>query len=390
MLIIKPHPCTLERTLNTPTYIYSAWTATGNPYYAYKTVVRYEINGAWYDYRCRCGHTAQTYRSPINSSYYWTYVGPASTTTGYTWTTNLRQSNATAWSSGAAVVQGQTVFDAADLNDYLATVAISGASNTLRPSEAIRSPNATIAAYWLQQGKSNAWAWNDYEIMTRTEGYDVNGALINPVFTVDAGTLGFPVNYIAFAGLINVASISITRYVNSNNVGGSTSTLTVSSTTSGSYLQDSKTVAFAQVDAGNSLKLSVTLTRSDQTKPASVGVIVIGQGFTLASTEWDVETSVLNFSRRERNADFGTIKFIPRGSAKTLRATGYLDSTTSSGDFLLRLLSQLSGAPIFFDLNEGSTNYDRLRIFGICTRASSIIKAVGWESVSLDMEGLAE
>lgn len=390
MLIIKPHPCNLERTLNTPTYIYNAWTATGNPYYSYKTMVRYEISGQWYDYRCRCGHTAQTYRSPINSSYYWTYVGPASTTTGYTFTTNLRQSNATAWSSGSAVVQGQTVFDAADLNDYIATVAISGASNTLRPSESVRSPNATIAAYWLQQGKSNAWAWNDYEIMTRTDGYDPNGNLINPVFKIDAGTLKFTVDYIAYAGLSNVASISTTVYVNGNNVGGSATSLSTSSTQSGSYLLDSKVLPIAGASAGDTLAISVTLTRSVQTEPASVGVITIGQGFILATSEWEIETSHLNFSRRERNADFGTIRFIPRGSAKTMRATCFLDSTTSSGDYLLRLLAKLSGAPIFFDLNEGTTDYDRLRIFGICTKATSVIKAVNWESVSLDLEGLVE
>ena len=116
MLIIRAHPASLARTGSSPTYVYSAWTGSGNPYYALDAVVRYQVSSVWYDYRCRRGHIANSGRSPTNT-YYWTKIGVASTTGGYTYTTNVRLSAASAWATGAAITAGQVVFDDADQSD---------------------------------------------------------------------------------------------------------------------------------------------------------------------------------------------------------------------------------------------------------------------------------
>lgn len=386
MLIIRPHPASLARTGSSPTYVYSAWTSSGSPYYALDAVVRYQVSSVWYDYRCRRGHTASSSRSPTNT-YYWTKIGVASTTGGYTYTTNVRLSAASAWANGAAITAGQVVFDDADQSDYIATIAISAGDNTLRPSEAIRSATATVAARWVCLGKANAWAWSDTEINSRLEGYDASNNLILPAFTIDAGVLAYAVDRICFSGFLHVESLTAKVYVD----GALQQTLTKSLGYGATgYLLTSAVLAFTPVAVGKALTIEVTLSRAVLSLPPSVGAIVIGYGYQLATTEWDVETSLLGFSRQERNTTYGTISFLPRGSAKVVRATGYLDPAVSSGDHLLQLIAWLSGAPIYFDLNEDGTDYDRLRLYGICTRASSIIKAASWESIGLDLEGLVE
>ena len=392
MLIIKTHPCNLQRTGASPTYVYTTWTSSGSPYYALGAMVKYQVGSLYYDYRCLRGHTASSSRNPTNY-YYWSYVGPASTSGGYTYTTNVRQSNATTWASGSAVALGQAVYDNADFSDYMAAVAMTAQENgaTNRPSEAILSSTASIAARWVRIGKANAWAWADYEIANRLSGYDANNALVNPVtFTIDAGTLAFAVNRIAFAGLANVETVTVKTYKGANLVETLTKSLSKTTTQSGAYLLSSAVLTSTGLAAGDAVTIEVSLSRQTTDLPLIVGAIVIGYGYRLASTDWDVETSQLNFSRRERDTTFGTVKFLARGSAKTIRATGFLDAAISSGDYLLSLLASLSGGPIYFDLNPDDTDYDRLRIFGICTRASSVIKAVDWESVSLELEGLVE
>lgn len=386
MLIVNPHPASLARTGSSPTYVYSAWTSTGSPYYALDAVVRYEVSSVWYDYRCRRGHTASSSRSPANTSH-WTKIGAASTTGGYTYTTNVRLSASSAWATGAAITAGDVVFDDADQSDYIATTAISAGDNTLRPSEAIRSATALIAARWVSLGKANAWAWSDTEINSRLQGYDASNNLVLPTFTIDAGVLAYAVDQVCFSGLLHVEELTAKVYV--DGVLQETLTKSLGPGATG-YLLTSAVLAFTPVAAGKALSIEVTLSRAVLSLPPTVGAIVIGYGYELATTEWDVETSLLGFSRQERNITYGTISFLPRGSAKVVRATGFLDPAVSSGDHLLQLIAWLSGQPIYFDLNEDGTDYDRLRLYGICTRASSIIKAASWESVSLELEGLVE
>jgi len=387
MKIIRTHPCDIERTGASPTHLYSLWTSSGTPTYAKDVIRRYESGGVMYDYRCRYTHVAyNSYYNPASQTWYWENLGLASTTGGYSYTTNVRLSSSPTWATGTSVALGQTVYDPADQSDYLATIAISSGYNTIRPSEAVLSTTATVAARWVRIGNGNAWAWNDYEISVKTQGYDANNALTNIVFTLDCGVLAFAVNAVAFSGLNNAATAVISVYVDGVNTQYTTKNLG----TSPNYATSTVFYLASSIAAGAALKIVIGVTRADTSKATEVGAIIVGQAQKFADTEWDVETSVINYSRRERNQTFGTLKFVPRGSAKSLRATCFVDNTLATGDHVLRALSTLSGEPIYFDFNNDALDYDRLRIFGICTRAVSTIKTADFEILTVDVEGLVE
>lgn len=394
MELIVPRPLALAKTGSSPTFIYSAWTTSGSPYYAINAMVRYQVSGVWYDYRCRFGHVSNSSIPPTNF-YYWTKVGVASTSGGYTYTTNVRLSNATTWTSGAAITAGTVVYDNGDNRDYQATVAITSANNTIRPSEAVLSSTEAIAARWISIGAANAWAPLDYILNTYLWGYDASGNQVNPTFTLDATYLGNYYDRISFSGLVDVAEVMVEVY---ERVGAGaltkTQTVTQSLIPSGGFdYYRSANLKLTRIHAYtlSELKFVVTLTKkADPTVAARCGVITAGPVLYLGETEWDVTTRLLSFSRKERNQDYGTVTFVKRGSARAVQAVGYLDPAVIPGDVVQQTLGNYDGVPCFYDFNNSDTSYDRLRVFGFWTRAEIVIKTASHESLVIDIEGLTD
>jgi len=389
MEMIYPLAIALDKTGSSPTYVYAAW-ATSTAY-ARNQIIRYEVSSVWYDFRCEWAHTSSSSRTPYNP-YYWTLLGPASTTGGYTYVTNVRLSNAATWTSGAAVVAGAVQYDPADNHDYQALIAISANDNTVRPSEAVLSSNETIAARWSDIGAANAWAPFDYYLNSYLYGYDTNGAYNNPAFTiVSPVNTGTVIDRICFAGLQWVKSIKVEVYLNGNK----TETITKSQEPPAGISAAPYKAAVVKLTTVNtwdytSIKFVVTLTASDTNIVCKCGAIVIGPAIYLGETEWDVTTKILSFSRKERNQDFGTVKFVKRGSAKGVSAVGYLDPAIMPGDIVQQHLQFFDGMPLFFDFNNAGSNYDRLRVFGFYTKVETVIKAVSFESILIDIEGLVD
>ena len=87
----------------------------------------------------------------------------------------------------------------------------------------------------------------------------------------------------------------------------------------------------------------------------------MGAATCIGGTEWGVETSMLSFSRKERNETFGTVTFVKRGTSKVVRATAFIDPDVISGDEVQSILAQFDGVPVFWDFNNDGSDYDRLR-----------------------------
>jgi hypothetical protein len=147
---------------------------------------------------------------------------------------------------------------------------------------------------------------------------------------------------------------------------------------------------FTYVTTGNTLTITVTLTRMTSTLVAQCGVCGVGFGYELAQTEWGVETSIIDFSRKERDDTFGTVTFLRRGSAKLVRATCYVDPTVVSGDIVQLFLANNTGVPVMMDFNNPGSNYDRLRLFGFYANLRQVIAAASYETLSMDVEGLVD
>jgi len=116
----------------------------------------------------------------------------------------------------------------------------------------------------------------------------------------------------------------------------------------------------------------------------------MGEATYIGGTEWGVETSMLSFSRKERNETFGTVTFVKRGTSKVVRATAFIDPDVISGDEVQSILAQFDGVPVFWDFNNDGSDYDRLRVMGFHTNVRQLIQAATYESLSIDIEGLVE
>jgi hypothetical protein len=395
MEVIIPLESALAYTGSSPTYIYAVLvTATA---YNAGDVRRYEVStGVWRDFRCKIAHTSSASNAPGKTVYtwwwsttYWDDLGPSSTSGGYTYTTNVRLSAYPAWATGAAVALNQAVYDAADNHDYIAVIAVSAGDNTVRPSDAINSADETLSARWLDLGASNAWAATDYLGNTYIEGYDASGNLVDPTLTVML-TCSSEVDRLCFAGLFNVKTLTTTVTDDGVARTATVTSLLPAGTTYGATHRTANIVLSPAVAAGSVMSVAIVLERNVATQPAKLGLFCAGRAHVLAETEWGLESSILSFSRKERDETFGTVTFIKRGTSRQIRATCFLDPAIITGDVVQNLLAQWDGQPIYWDFNAPDTTYDRLRVFGFYTNLRGILQLASWESLALDIEGLVE
>lgn len=136
--------------------------------------------------------------------------------------------------------------------------------------------------------------------------------------------------------------------------------------------------------------LAYVVYRRNKGMPSKLGAVIIGKALRLGITDYGLELNMLSFSRKERDDTFGTVKLIKRGTAKQCKATLFVDPQVTTGDVLQNLFSQYDGQPLWFDFNDGTSNYDRLRIFGFWTSVSPVIQALTWETFQCTIEGLVE
>jgi hypothetical protein len=383
MMVIPPDPMHLAFTGSSPVYANAEW-ATGQSY-AKDAIRRRTVSGITNDYRAKYAHTSSTANGPPSS--FWTDLGGAATTGGYTYTTNVAPSLYAAWVGGVSVAAGQAVWDTSVNRDYVANIAMTSAQNT-RPSESVVSGSEEVRSRWTEIGMSNAWAPIDYTGMSKMVGKDSSGAIINPEFTLFGTTAGLT-NRVAFAGVYNIQTIVLKVYVDSV----LTQTLTKNMVPSGETYGIAKRAAsfeLTTIAGGKSIKLEITTTRFDPGAVPEIAYVAVGYGYELANTEWGVETSLLSFSKKQRDEVFGITSFLRRGSAASLRATCFIDTDFISGDTVMRLLSRWEGIPVFYDFNNPGSDYDRLMVFGFASSLSIAISAASFESLSMTVEGLVE
>lgn len=380
MQIIVPVEASLASTATTPVYVYSLWATS--TVYAAGTIIRYVTSSVSRDYRCNYAHTSSTYSYPTSWVWYWTDLGLSATTGGVTYTTSFRLSNSTTWTTGAAVAANAVNYDPADNHDYQAVIAVAAGDNTIRPSEAVLSATETIAARWIDMGSANAWAALDQQTNTYMMGYkESDGSILaNPTMTVDVDTNAVA-DAVCFDGLYNCDLLTITPTLG----GVAGTTITVTNPARSLIVPLASTKA-----AGTTLSLAFTISRDVATLPVKLGLMCVGLRVPLAETEWQVETSILSFSRKERNETYGTVTFVKRGSAKLVKAVCHLDPAVISGDVVMQTLAAVDGLPIFWDFNNTGSDYARLRLFGFFSDLATVIRAASYESLRLNVEGLVE
>jgi len=388
MRIIQPHALTLQAT-GTPAYVQAAWSSS-SVVYAHGARVRHLVDGAWIDFHCTYSHTSSTSLEPgtINTYWHWVNKGSAAVATGYTYTTNVQLTAYNTWTSGQAVTAGAAQFDNSDLRDYRSTIAVSAGDNTLRPSDAINSSTESIAARWQVLGPANAWAPYDQEVFSRLLGFGTSNTLVSPVTATTGATPSHLTNCLMFAGLKNVKTLTATVSYDAavQETLGATNNLLPADPHWG-RMQSSIIFDFEDdIPAGKAVTVAFSATAYNTAAPVEIGLVCLGTAIASGDAEWGVSTSILSFSRKERDTEFGTTTFLKRGSATVLSATGVVGDITA--DTLLKVLADLDGEPLMFDFNGGSSDYDRLRIFGFFSNFHTVVHGAGWEAFTMDVESL--
>jgi hypothetical protein len=330
------------------------------------------------------GYTAQAY---------WQDEGMA-TATGLTYTTNVRLSAYPTWSETTdknhAVDAYEAFFDEATYHDYLAVVAIAAGDNTARPSVAIKDPDPVVRARWLDLGAANAWAALDEQGNSYLQGYSSAGAIVDPDFTV-AFTASQEINRLFVVGAVNVASAQFTVSVGGTPRDPVTASFALSGSSVFGRYKRTASIAITSIAAGSAVEIRAVFSRpSGSTIAPQVALFGAGYACTLADTEWGVDVSTISFSKKQRDETFGTMSFVRRGSAKRISATCCVTPASVAGDTIQQILVDADGIPVFWDFNSTDTDYDRLRVYGFYTKASTPISAPTWETMALEVEGLVE
>lgn len=390
MEVIIPLDAYIDWSVGTPDYWRTAW-ATSTAYTAGTSFVRYQVGSVWYDYVAMVTHTSSASTAPGYATNYWRRIGRSQSLAGTSVYTNVDGTFGQTWVSGTATPAGTLIHDPLVRRDYVAAIDLTAGENTIRPHDCQYHPDPLIAARWVDRGASNAYAPVDYGtdtpfVVSKLVGISAADAIINPTFRVAES--GGVIDRIAFVGLVNVKTIIVAVYID----GSLTETKTVSAIPSGTtygFLKKSVSIPVTQIAADKAAVFHITLVRDISTWAPEVGRVIVGRAYTLGDTQWKAETSILSFSRKERDATYGTLTLTPRPSARTLRATCSVYPSSVAGDIVQQGLEYLDGKLAFFDFNNTGTDYDRLRVFGIVQEFGIVISMPTHEILSMTVEGIA-
>ena len=398
MQIIRPASVDIAASGAGSGYANEDWATLSGTVFAVGAQVRHDYaGGSMNDYLCLKAHTYSALYEPGARPIYWRSLGAADPVYNATYITNCKYSYYSAWLKSQELSAGTILLDTADRSDYYLNASLEAADNLIRPSQCVASSDPLIAARWSCRGYANAWAALDYATNSTWNNWATGGGFqVSPLpyFTVRPSA-GAYIDHVAIDGLYYCTNIKLEFYSGIKGAGGTLlRTYNKSMVDSRGDLLRAAVIpllvngALVGISADANTLIYVTLTPANAGIPISLHYLCMGFGQSLGETEWDVESSLLSFSRRERDKTFGTMSFMQRGSAKVLSATAYIDPANRYGDTIQSILAINDATPCMYDFNNSDSNYDRLRVFGYWTKFRTLIKTASWESLQLQVEGL--
>ncbi len=251
---------------------------------------------------------------------------------------------------------------------------------------------------------TSSWAYfevtgtipSDGAIRVRIGGTAVTNGKKFSAWGAHVNYAGPVIDRVALAGMFSVLNVIARVMID----GATYHTQTQSQVPSGvTHGLSNRTANFVipSLTAHSGVVLRLTLTRLNRDTAPELGAVIVGKAAELAFTEWGVETSMLSFSRKERDEVFGTTKLIKRGNSLQTRATCFIDTSIIGGDVVMSFLRSVDGIPVFWDFNnrdlasgEAASSFDNMRTFGFSTSARQVIAGPSWQSFVVDVEGLVE
>lgn len=286
--------------------------------------------------------------------------------------TNVPETDYTAWSSSATYAIGARVILASTHRIY----------ESLQGSNLNKNP-ATEAAWWIEVSPTNRWKVFDLSNNSQTVFPGNSPPSIN--YTV---TLGEAIGVLAILNLTGASSIAVTMtdpiYGTVYNRTFDISQVPIQPTWwhwfFGARSAASNQVIIQDIPAYPNASISVSISGNTS---LAVGVILFGQAnqFSLGM-KYGARLGIQDYSRKETN-DFGDTVFVERAFAKRATYDVFLDN--AEVDLLQNYLSSIRAKPVLW---IGSNVFEATIIFGFYKNFDILLSYTDHAECSLEIEGL--
>ena len=306
------------------------------------------------------------------SPYAISIVDPVTITDAMLTSTNVPETDYSAWSSGTTYAAGARVILTSTHRIY----------ESLQASNTNKNP-VTETTWWVEVSPTNRWKAFDLSNQSQTV-YPSNSP---PNITYEV-TLGQSVGVIGILNLTGASAVSVTVddpvygivYDEEYDI----SQVPLQSSWwhwfFGTRTAASNQVVIQDIPAYTNASITVSITG---TTGLAVGVILFGQAnqFSLGM-KYGARLGIQDYSRKETN-DFGDIVFVERAFAK--RATYEIFLDNGEVDQLQSYLSSVRAKPVLW---IGSNEFEATTIFGFYKNFDILLSYTDHAECSLEIEGL--
>lgn len=294
-------------------------------------------------------------------------VKPVTITDAILISSTLPENDYAAWNSGTSYVAGDKVIVVATHKIYESLT-----SNTNKyPPDNLTGTTPD----WLDLGATNKWKMFD-------QSYNSKSVSASSPLTVTL-VPGQIINTLAILNVSGATSIEIVGTVGAEEKYNKTVSLFIGELGSWyeyffSPIELTTDVVLTDIPAYSGIELEISLIG---TSP-SVGIIQIGYYIQLGKTLWGVQSSIIDYSRKEVD-EFGNFIIVPRKYSKVISADVFVEN--SRVGYVFNLLADYRTTPALW---IGDEDYESTIDYGYYRDFSVVLQGYGGSNCSLEIEGL--
>lgn len=295
-------------------------------------------------------------------------VSPLTITDAMLTTSNVAETDYSAWSSGATYA----------LDDRVILTSTHKVYQSLQAGNTNKDP-VTQPLWWIEVSPTNRWKALDTSVSTQTA---------QPTSITYSFTPGQAVNTIAALNIIGANLLTVT--MTSALAGGTVYTKTVDLTSVPSesdwwawfYATRSSPTQLILTDLPSYSDAVINFSLSGGSGLA-VGVIMLGRQRAFGvGIQYGARIGIQDYSRKEKN-DFGDTVLVQRAFAKRANFDMYV--AKAEVDSFQNFLAEVRATPCLW---IGSTDYESTTIFGFYKNFDILISYPTYADCSLELEGL--
>lgn len=238
---------------------------------------------------------------------------------------------------------------------------------------------------WKDLGATNKWAMFDGYVNTQTENED----------SIDVTITARKIDYIALLEIHGIsADIEIYEHGTTNLLWSTHLDLTNSVYSWSQYFFEDityqRSVSENLLNVGTdvaiyNLDVDIHIVLNAPEGTAKCGMVIAGYSYGIGDTQWYPKVGILDYSRKITD-DFGRTYLQEGAWAKRIECD--VSILTQDLDRVMRILASVRAKPCLWQLNNNTTNFDALLVYGFFKDFEIILSNPAISRCSLTIEGL--